>query len=87
MKELLAYGSVGEALSAIIHNLFSFEIYAQFTWQQWTIIGIFLLFSSAFYLLTNKIVNKISQMRNKKESEINSLSDVVDKIKEKIKKK
>lgn len=87
MQELLSYGSIGEAISVVIHNLFSFEIYSQFTWQQWTIIGVFLIFSSALYILTNKIINKIYEIKNRnKDDETEGLGDVLDKIKNKLKK-
>lgn len=85
MQELLAYGNLWEAIKAIFYNMFSLEIYREFAWQQWVIVGSFLLLSSVLYIITTKIVNKVYELRNRKESEIESLGDVVDKIKTKIK--
>ncbi len=85
--ELSQYNTIGEALWAVICNLFSFKIYKQFTIPQWIIIGTFLLFSSILYVLTNKIIKYFTEKKYQKESEINSLGDVIDKIKEKITKK
>ena len=85
MQELLAYGNLWEAIKAIFYNMFSLEIYREFAWQQWVIVGSFLLLSSVLYIITTKIVNKVYELGNRKESEIESLGDVVDKIKTKIK--
>lgn len=65
LQKLINYGSVGAALSSIVHNMFSLNIYKTFTINQWIIIGIFLALSSSLYILTNKIINKIKIIRDK----------------------
>lgn len=87
MQQLLSYGSIGEALQAIISNIFSFNIYKQFTWNQWLIISIFLVFGSFLYILTSKIISYFTEKKYKKESQINNLGDVFVAIKNKLKKK
>lgn len=87
LQELINMGSVDVAAQSILHSVFSFDIYKQFTWQQWTIIIGFLVFSSTLYAITNKIIKYFSEKKYQKESSINSLSDVFDIVKNKITKK
>lgn len=87
MKQLMEYDSLYAAASAIVHNMFTLEIYKIFTWQQWIIVGSFLLLSSFLYILTTKIVNKIYEIRSHRKSEMASLGDLFQKIKNKIKRK
>ena len=90
MQELLNYGSFIEAIRAIFTNMFSLSIYKTFSLDQWIFIGVFLLLSSTFYILTSKIVSKIYEIRNRKEDEEKewmNISDVFDKIKNKINRK
>lgn len=70
LQNLLNYGSVGKALEAILHNMFTLDTYKLLTWQQWTIIGIFLLLSSSLYILTTKLINRVAELREKREKEL-----------------
>ena len=84
MKELISYGGLWPAIVAIASNLFSFKVYAQFSLDQWIIISAFLLTSSFLYIATNKIINKIYEMRHKeRDEEIQSIGDLIDKFKNK----
>lgn len=85
--ELLSYGSIGAAIEAIFKNMFSFEIYKIFTWQQWVIIGTFLAFSSLLYIATNKVINYFTEKKYQKENKLESLGEVFDKMRDKMKKK
>lgn len=86
MKELISYGGLWPAIVAIANNLFSFSIYSQFCLDQWIIISVFLLTSSLLYIATNKVINKIHEIRHKeRDEEIQSLGDVIDKFKNKKK--
>lgn len=83
MNQLLTnYSSADEVISAIFFN---FDGYVKLGYN-WIIVGVFLVFSSILYILTNKIVTYFTEKKYQKESEINSLGDIIDKIKQKIKK-
>lgn len=89
MKELISYGGLWPAIVAIANNLFSFSIYSQFNVDQWIIISVFLLTSSFLYIATNKVINKIHEMRHKEKDydEVQSFGDVIDRMREKKNKK
>lgn len=85
LQHLIDYGDVWVAIKSIITNVFSLTIYKDFNLHWWLIIGIYLIFSSFLYILTDKFITRLLNHKVLREDDgISSFGEIVDKIKQKI---